>query len=295
MERRARSAVVLGGHGQSPQRHFFWRLHCAIRMPAEENWTLRVERMEPGRTHVSTLVANRGACVLLGLHRFRAPKQEHADFWKDAATKFRDHPAVLFDLFNEPHGMSWEVWRDGGFVSKKRKPADDEEKAKAAQGFQSIGMQALINAVRSTGARNIVVTGGLDWAYDLLGVASGFELKDVGGNGIIYSTHIYPWKRGWQEKVPVEADKHPILLGEVAADIKKMDFMPVNAQEDPFMRVPEMLGFMQKYKLHCTGFSFHPAATPVMFSGRDYTLTPFWGAFAKGALAGKNFEMKKMR
>jgi len=75
-----------------------------------------------GGTHVITLVANRGACVLLGLHSFRAPKQEHADFWKDAATKFRDHPAVLFDLFNEPHGMSWEVWRDGGFVSKKGSP-----------------------------------------------------------------------------------------------------------------------------------------------------------------------------
>ena len=45
MERRARSAVVLGGHGQSAPHNFFWRLHCEIRMPAEENWTLRVERM----------------------------------------------------------------------------------------------------------------------------------------------------------------------------------------------------------------------------------------------------------
>ena len=184
---------------------------------------------------------------------------------------------------------------------EKRKPGDedaflsDEEKAKAAPGFQSIGKQALINAVRSTGARNIVVTGGLDWAYDLSGIASGFELKDVGGNGSIYSTHIYPWKCGWQENVPVVADKHPILVGEVAADIKKMDFMLLNAQEDPFTRVPEMLGFMQKYKLHWTGFSFHPAATPVMISGWNYTPTPFWGAFAKDALAGKNFEMKKMR
>jgi len=95
--------------------------------------------------------------------------------------------------------------------------------------------------------------------------------------------------------VPVEADKHPILVGEVGADIKKMDFIPANAQEDPFTRVPEMLGFMQKYKLHWTGFSFHPAATPVMISDWGYTPTPFWGAFAKDALAGKNFEMKKMR
>ena len=280
-----------------------------IRLPVkEEYWFGRTGGQKDGGAayralveNVITLVANRGAYVLLDLHRFRAPKQEHADFWKDAAMKFKDHPAVLFDLFNEPHGTSWEVWRDGGFVAEKKKPADEdafltaEEKAKAAEGFQSIGMQALVNAVRSTGARNIVVTGGLDWAYDLSGVASGFELKDSGGNGIIYSTHIYPWKRGWQEKVLVVADKHPVFVGEVGADIKKMDFIPANAQEDPFTWVPDMLGFMQKYKLHWTGFSFHPAATPVMITGWDYTPTPFWGAFAKDALAGKKFEMKKMR
>ena len=280
-----------------------------IRLPVkEEYWFARTGGQKDGGAayrelveNVITLVANRGAYVLLDLHRFRAPKQEHAEFWKDAAMKFKDHPAVLFDLFNEPHGTSWEVWRDGGFVAEKKKPADEdafltpEEKAKGAQGFQSIGMQALVDAVRSTGARNIVVTGGLDWAYDLSGIANGFALKDTSGNGIIYSTHIYPWKRGWQEKVLVVADKHPILVGEVGADIKKMDFIPADAQEDPYTWVPDMLGFMQKHRLHWTGFSFHPAATPVMITGWDYTPTPFWGAFAKDALAGKQFEMKKMR
>jgi hypothetical protein len=56
-------------------------------------------------------------------------------------------------------------------------------------------MQALINAVRESGAKNIVLAGGLDWAYDLSGIANGFALDDKGGNGIIYSTHIYPWKK----------------------------------------------------------------------------------------------------
>lgn len=248
-----------------------------------------------------TLVANRGAYVLLDLHRFRAPRAEHAEFWRDAATRFKDHPAVLFDLFNEPHGTSWEVWRDGGYVTEKKGPADEdafltpEEKAKGGKGFQAIGMQALVDAVRGTGARNLVVCGGLDWAYDLSGIAQGFELKDKTGRGLIYATHIYPWKRGWQEKVLVIAARHPILVGEVGADIKKMDFIPAAAQEDPYTWVPDMLGLIQKHHFHWTAFSFHPAATPVLITGWDYTPTPFWGAFVKRALAGETFELKKLR
>ena len=179
---------------------------------------------------------------------------------------------MLFDLFNEPHGTTWEVWRDGGYVLEKKGPADEdafltlEEKAKGGKGFQSIGMQALVDAVRGTGAPNIVVAGGLDWAYDLSGVARGFELKDTTGHGIIYATHIYPWKRGWQEKVLVVAMRHPILVGEVGADIKKMSFIPAEAQEDPYTWVPDMLGLIQKHRFHWTAFSFHPAATPVMIT-----------------------------
>ena len=30
-----------------------------------------------------------------------------------------------------------------------------------------------------------------------------------------------------------------------------------------------------------------------MITGWDYTPTPFWGAFAKEALSGKQFELKK--
>jgi len=285
-----------------------WKANL-IRLPVkEEYWFGRAAGQKDGgaayRELVDaaiTLVANRGAYVLLDLHRFRAPRAEHAEFWKDAATKFKNHPAVLFDLFNEPHGTSWEVWRDGGYVQEKKGPADEdafltpEEKAKGGKGFQSVGMQALVDAVRGTGARNLVVAGGLDWAYDLSGVARGFELKDTTGRGLIYATHIYPWKRGWQEKVLVVAARHPILVGEVGADIKKMDFIPASAQEDPYTWVPDMLGLIQKHRFHWTAFSFHPAATPVMITGWDYTPTPFWGAFVKRALAGEHFELKKLR
>ena len=91
------------------------------------------------------------------------------------------------------------------------------------------------------------------------------------------------------------AAQHPIFLGEVGADSKKMDFIPAENQEDPYTWVPDMLGFIQKHKLNWTGWCFHPRATPVMISDWSYTPTPYWGSFAKQALAGQAFELKKVR
>ena len=156
-------------------------------------------------------------------------------------------------------------------------------------------MQKLVETIRATGAKNIIIAGGLDWAYDLSGILKGYALEDKTGNGIMYSAHIYPWKSDWQGKVLDVAAKYPIFVGEVGADVKKMSFLPLDRQEDPATWVPDMLGLIQKYKLNWTGWSFHVWATPVMLSDWDYTPTPFWGEPAKEALAGKQFELKKMR
>ncbi|GAT35417.1 cellulase [Terrimicrobium sacchariphilum] len=278
-----------------------------IRLPVkEEFWFGRNPIQKDGGKayretvdNIVNLVANRGGYVLLDLHRFRAPKPEHVEFWKDAAEHYKNHPAVLFDLFNEPHDISWDVWKNGGFVEEK-KGADesaflsDEEKAKNS-GFQSVGMQALLDAVRSTGAKNIVIVGGLGWSGDLSGIANGYTLDDKGGNGIIYGWHIYNWHKDWQGRVMAAAEKYPILVGEFGADEKKVNFLPVEIQEDPYTWVPDMLGFLQKNGFHWTAWCLHPKATPVLISDWEYTPTPFWGEFAKRALKGEKFEMKKMR
>jgi endoglucanase len=281
-----------------------------IRLPVAQKWWFGTGpgQKDGGASYrkiiddVITLVANRGKYVLLDLHQFGAPKQEHADFWKDAATKYRNHPAVLFDLFNEPHGMTWEVWRNGGAVAEKKKVGEEdafvtpEEKAKIAATRRSIGMQKLLETVRETGAKNIALVGGLDYAYDLSGIANGYALQDTAeSNGIILSTHIYPWKKGWQEKVLCCADKFPILVGEVGAPEKKMTWLPAEYQEDAVTWVPEMIGFIQKQKFHWTAFAFHPKAGPAMLEDWSYRPNAVWGAFVKRALSGEQFELKKLR
>ena len=293
-----------------------WHANC-IRLPINEaHWfgTGIYSKNDGGKSFrdacdkIVRLAANRGAYVVIDLHRFRAPKAEHVEFWKDCAAHYKNHPAVLFDLFNEPHGISWEIWRDGGWVGKQGQHDESaflsSEEKKKNQGFESVGMQALVDAVRSTGAKNVVIAGGLFWANDLTGIESeaiekgekkSFRLTDTNGNGIMYAWHTYHWHKGWGRILPVAA-KHPIFLGEVGASpLGVMNFIPDNQQEDPYTFSPDMLGFIQKLRINWTGWCFHPKAAPVMIENWDYKPTPYWGEFAKRALAGEKFEMKRMR
>jgi aryl-phospho-beta-D-glucosidase BglC (GH1 family) len=275
-----------------------------IRLPVKEEYWFDAKVGDGYKKLVDNIVmlaANRGAYVLLDLHRFGAPKQAHVDFWKDAAARYKNHPAVIFDLFNEPHSISWDIWKNGGFVADKNAPADEdnfltpEEKALNAKGYHSVGMQALVDAARSTGAKNIVVVGGLDWAYDASGMAKGFALEDKGGNGIMVATHIYAGKKDWQNKVLAVADKYPIIVSEFGANTEKFSFIPADQQEDAATWVPKIFGFIQKHNFNWTAFAFHPKSGPHMLTGWDYTPTPEWGAFVKRALAGEQFPDKGMR
>lgn len=281
-----------------------------IRLPVkEEYWFGRShEQSDGGKAYRElidaqiTIAANRGAYVVLDLHRYRAPRPEHIEFWRDAATRYRNHPAVLFDLINEPHGISWEVWRNGGFVPEGKRNADEnafltvEDRAANIQGFESPGMQKLVETVRSTGAHNVIVAGGLDYAYDLSGILEGYALEEQeGGNGIMYASHIYPWKSDWQGKMLDVAALYPVLIGEVGADERKMPWETDANFVPPEEWVPDMIGLIQKYRLNWTAWCFHPTAGPRMLNDWTYEPTPFWGAPVKRALSGEVFKLERKR
>ncbi len=107
-------------------------------------------------------------------------------FWAQIAARYGNDGRVLFELYNEPHDVSWDVWQSGGMVS---------------DGFHAAGMQQLYDAVRAAGANNVVIVGGLDWAYDLSGVPD----HRINGYNIAYATHPYntserqpaTWDRSW--------------------------------------------------------------------------------------------------
>jgi endoglucanase len=282
------------GENKTPFSVYFaitnWKANV-VRLPVSDKYWFGGGKGQPAADAYRTLVdqsvgiaAANGAYIILDLHRFLTPDQSCVDFWKDAAARYKNNPAVLFDIFNEPHNTTWDVWRSGGSVPMKGKPP-----------VQSVGMQALVDTVRGTGAMNIIVAGGLGYAYDLSGVLNGFALDDKGGNGIMYATHFYNWHKGWAAHILGVAEKYPVLVGETGADIHKMAFIPANAQEDPYTWAPDAIGFIQKNHLNWTAWSLHPKATPDLILDWNYTPTPYWGAFVKDALAGKQFDMKNMR
>jgi len=119
-------------------------------------------------------------------------------FWSEVATRYQGDGRVMFELYNEPHDVPWAIWKSGG-------PVD---------GFQSPGMQALYDAVRAAGAQNLVIVGGLNWAYDLSGVA---DNKIVGYN-IAYATHPYEsggrGKDTWARSFAYLTKTDPVVITE---------------------------------------------------------------------------------
>jgi endoglucanase len=78
-----------------------------------------------------------------------ADADHSVDFWTSVATRFRDDPSVVFELFNEPHDISWDCWQLGCLT---------------VDGWRAAGMQQLLDAVRATGARQPVVATGTNGA-----------------------------------------------------------------------------------------------------------------------------------
>jgi endoglucanase len=164
-----------------------WLADCPAQMGGERTTYRRaVDR------HVQD-ATGRGLAVILALAHVEggratgcarpAPPQlkEMADerspgFWRAVAARYRDEPLVLFDLFNEPRDLSDEVWHDGGLVTDR-----------SGRTYRAVGMQALYDAVRSAGARNLVVVGGTRLASDL-GV---LLRRPLAGEGIVVGLHLY--------------------------------------------------------------------------------------------------------
>jgi hypothetical protein len=101
-------------------------------------------------------------------------------FWASVASTFRNDSLVIFDLYNEPYGISWSCWLNGCFQTNTN------------PGWQTAGMQQLLDAVRSEGAdTQLVILGGLNWSNDESGWLS-HEPTDPAGQGHLgVSLHMY--------------------------------------------------------------------------------------------------------
>jgi hypothetical protein len=278
-----------------------------IRLPlSQDRWFGRAPGQDDGGAAYRALVrqlvdtcSSQNAYILLDLHwsdagewgrnigQHNLPDENSVAFWKDLAPQYGDSPAVLFDLYNEPtNKITWDQWLKGGPMT------ETDEKTGVTLSYRSAGMQDVLDAIRSTGARNVAVAGGINWTYEVGGILEGRELSDPTGDGVVYANHPYPhgYLRIGRETIPqwtarmeAFAQRLPIIITEFGS-IEAMWPFPKdwNYNDEKWNR--EMIRVLEAHQWNWTAWDFHPTAWPCLVSDWNYTPTPHFGVWVKQAL-----------
>ena len=152
----------------------------------------------------------------------RAMADERSDdFWRSVARVFKKDRAMIFDVFNEPYerygttglvfDLTWNCWRGGGCNAPRPhlfQPLDGTT-------FATIGMQAMVEAIRSTGARQPIMLTGRHYGNDL----NGWVGDQIADKALIASFHNYnfqPCKTTacWDATIAPLAARMPVVAGE---------------------------------------------------------------------------------
>lgn len=272
-----------------------WRINV-VRVPLNEDCWLGINGLPSAgysamtyrqaiSSYVNLLNANK-LLVILDLHwnapgtlqakgQQIMPDMDHAPaFWNSVANTFKNHAAVIFDLYNEPHPTSWTCWSVGS-AAPSTYPCSDVN-------FQVAGMQTLLNVVRAAGAGNTVMLGGLSWANDLSGWLAHCPYDPY--NNIMAAFHLYNFnscinEACWDKNlVPILAH-NPITVGELGENDCQSTFV-----------TPAMQWFDQ-HNASYLGWSWITddcKGYPSLISNYNGTSTPFGLGFKNHFIAVAN-------
>jgi endoglucanase len=217
-----------------------WTGANAVRVPVNEQCWLGLPGVKPAyaganyrhaiEQYVSLLNAY-GFAVILDLagtapgaeksaNQEQMPDSHSVAFWRSAAVTFRGNSSVLFDLFNEPWPntntnttAAWACWRDGGCTLAS---------SNGGERYRAAGMQQLVSTVRATGARNIIIAEGIQYA-ETIDKWLTYRPGDPTGN-LIASVHVYSFDgcsnlRCYNGAMKRLAARVPMLIGELGPDL----------------------------------------------------------------------------
>jgi hypothetical protein len=209
-----------------------WHVN-AVRVPLNEDCWLGINGAAVGGLayqqaieQYAALLTTNGLYVIVDLH-WSAPgttkstgQQPMADadhapaFWSSVASAFKANGNVLFDLYNEPYPSNnqsspgaWSCLLVGCLEASQQHVS-----------YHAAGMQALVNTVRATGATNVVLVGGIQWAGTINAWAQYRPVDPL--NNLAVSQHSYPFSACnsptcWNTTIAPLALRYPVIIGEV--------------------------------------------------------------------------------
>ncbi len=137
------------------------------------------------------------------------PNVQAVGLWSLLAARYKGEPAVLYDIFTEPHDR----------LADDPYPLNKPDGTTYPAGQMAVTMaawqpwaQALTSAIRSENADALVFMAGINWAYDLRGMP--LQIANA-----VYSSHVYSNKgTNWQEAFGDLARTAPVFVGELGGD-----------------------------------------------------------------------------
>ncbi|MDZ7373898.1 MAG: cellulase family glycosylhydrolase [candidate division KSB1 bacterium] len=195
------------GNGISEQEiDYICQTWCAriIRIPFNQEWVLSDKEYVEFLDRVVQWIKKNRAYAILDLQWRNTtekippmPDSRAVEMWKLLAQRYREEPAVLYDIHNEAHDIDFGSWR--------RRAAE------------------IIEAIRAVHPRSLILVSGLNWASDLRPWAQ----DPLPYENIVYSVHMYPWFGGrgeWEVLFGQFSDRLPIYCGELGGGDADVDW-----------------------------------------------------------------------
>ena len=252
-----------------------WNMN-ALRLPVS-GWYYQDPRFLPLLDTIITQANQAGLYVILALfddaksgspygQGAAVPKAENVTFWKVMAAHFAGNPMLLFDLFNEPTGLTAQTYLTGGGTLT----------GSTGQVSSIIGLQPLVDAIRSAGAQQIVIAPAAIPAGD-----PSIRIHDA---NVMYTLHIYSgiaannpavWDQQWGSLL----GQSPLFYGEWTvlpnSQIPQQcsPYTPANAA--PLTQA--FLSYMDERQINWTAWQFRPYA--LVQDMTSYTPTTFQGTW----------------
>jgi len=203
---------------------------------------------------------NMVAIITLQEEHYRGPAFPTASattFWKFMSNQYKNNPDVFFDLYNEPRlsataagsvANMWNIWQNGG--SALYSTGDSYI---GTNKINYVGMQSLINTIRSQGSNNIIIAESPNYDEDLSGVPT----HQLTGGNIAYGVEPnlkHDTTQAEQYMTFGQYTKTWPIMPEAFLDNYGSNFCDPNSPVD----LPKLLKYLKELKMGLIFWSLQP-------------------------------------